>query len=149
MSAQQWLGGFMKKNANKDLRKMATQAKKRLKKGFYHQKQQELQQAIECVKTTGGMTSEEVSLNKRLDTKREIELARSKRLEAEEQFYKKVCKLLQNDSEIIDPIGKLVDKEIFDNLQTPTARQKYILDLSAKFREMSERYNKERLYTNF
>jgi len=135
----------MKKNIDSDLKLRAKLARDRLRQGFYLKKEQELQDAIECAKNRGFGVIADISNCKKLDVKREIELARSKTLEADEVFYKKVVALLQDDIDIIDPIGKLVDREVFDALSA-TARQKYILDLSAKFREMSERYQKECIY---
>jgi hypothetical protein len=61
----------------------------------------------------------------------------------EEAFYKKVCKILEEEELVLNPIGKLLDREEYERLDEPN-RQKYILDISKKFREMKERYYKEK-----
>ena len=43
----------------------------------------------------------------------------------------------------MNPIGQLVDRTVFDKLDEAN-RQRYILELSAKFRELRERYYKEK-----
>lgn len=60
----------------------------------------------------------------------------------DQMLYKKVCKLLQEDRIIINPINELMDKKYYDTLSTES-KQRYILDLSDKYREMKERYDRE------
>ncbi|MCL2598986.1 MAG: hypothetical protein FWD76_03640 [Firmicutes bacterium] len=135
----------MKKNASVDLRSRASQAKKRLVQGFYEQKTDEKNDAILCAQENG-FGSLDAEVYKRIAIKREVELSHSQALAKEEEMYQKVCRLLQADGDVMDPIGKLVDRSVFDSLTSATAKQKYILDLAAKFREMSERYRNEKLY---
>ena len=59
-------------------------------------------------------------------------------------LYKKVCKMLDEDKIIINPINELIDKKYYDTLSLES-KQRYILDLSDKYREMKERYDKERI----
>ena len=58
-------------------------------------------------------------------------------------LYKKVCKILEEDRIIINPISELIDKKYYDTLSLES-KQRYILDLSDKYREMKERYDRER-----
>ena len=41
------------------------------------------------------------------------------------------------------PIGRLIDKEVYMSLDEG-GKQRYVLELSKKFRELSERYYSER-----
>ena len=61
------------------------------------------------------------------------------RFRQEERLYEKVCKILDEDSDTLSPIGQLIDKEKYQKLDE-CGKQKYILELSKKFRELSRRY---------
>ena len=63
--------------------------------------------------------------------------------ERDERLYGKVRDMLDRDEDVSDPIGRLVDREVFDSLDDGN-KQRYILELSAKFRELKERYYKEK-----
>ena len=65
------------------------------------------------------------------------------RSSADERMYQKVCAILDRDEATINPIGQLIDGEVYNNLD-PSARQRYILELSNKFRELKERYYREK-----
>ena len=58
-------------------------------------------------------------------------------------LYKKVCKMLDEDRIIINPINELIDKKYYESLSIES-KQRYILDLSDKYRQMKERYDRER-----
>lgn len=62
--------------------------------------------------------------------------------EQDQALYKKICKMLNEDRVIINPIRELIDKKYYDTLSLE-AKQKYIFDLSDKYKEMKERYIKE------
>ncbi len=62
----------------------------------------------------------------------------------DEAFFEKVCRILDNDEDVLNPIGLLVDHEVYDALD-PANKQRYILELSKKFLQMRDRYYKERL----
>ena len=62
---------------------------------------------------------------------------------ADEKLYRKVCAILDRDELTINPIGQLIDGDVYAELDT-AAKQRYILELSDKFRELKERYYKER-----
>ncbi|MFR1564869.1 MAG: hypothetical protein ACLSUT_00315 [Christensenellales bacterium] len=66
------------------------------------------------------------------------------RAKKEERLYEKVCNILDKDSDTLSPIGQLIDKEEYQRLDEG-GRQKYILELSEKFRELSRRYELERM----
>lgn len=61
----------------------------------------------------------------------------------DEKMYKKVCEILDRDETTINPIGQLIDNELYSTLDA-ASKQRYILELSNKFRELKERYYRER-----
>ncbi len=67
----------------------------------------------------------------------------SKRNLSDERMYERVCEMLDRDEATLNPIGQLIDGEVYNKLDA-TARQRYILELSNKFRELKERYYRER-----
>ena len=60
----------------------------------------------------------------------------------EQELYEKVCKLLERDEIVINPIKELVDYKHYNTLSLE-AKQKYIFDLSEKYKSMKIRYEKE------
>lgn len=62
----------------------------------------------------------------------------------DEKMYKKVCAILDRDEATLNPIGQLIDRDVYSSLD-PLSKQRYILELSNKFRELKERYYKERI----
>lgn len=58
-------------------------------------------------------------------------------------LYKKVCQMLDDERIIINPINELIDKKYYETLSFES-KQRYILDLSDKYRQMKERYDRER-----
>ncbi|MBQ9795551.1 MAG: hypothetical protein IJW36_01135 [Clostridia bacterium] len=60
----------------------------------------------------------------------------------EQELYEKVCKILEKEEIIINPIKELVDYKYYNSLSLE-AKQKYIFDLSEKYKLMKLRYEKE------
>ncbi len=60
----------------------------------------------------------------------------------EQELYEKVCRLLERDEIVINPIKELVDYKHYNSLSLE-AKQKYIFDLSEKYKIMKMRYEKE------
>lgn len=54
--------------------------------------------------------------------------------------------MLDKDDDPINPIGMLIDREVYDKLDA-MGKQKYVLHLSKKYREMKERYALEKIKT--
>ena len=54
----------------------------------------------------------------------------------EQELYLKVCKLLNSEEIVINPIKELVDYKYYNTLSLE-AKQKYIFDLSEKYKEMT------------
>lgn len=62
--------------------------------------------------------------------------------EHDQMLYKKICRMMEEDRIVINPINELVDKKYYDTLSLE-AKQKYIFDLSDKYKEMKDRYIRE------
>lgn len=60
----------------------------------------------------------------------------------EQELYEKVCRLLEKDEVVINPIRELVDYKYYNSLSLD-AKQKYIFDLSEKYKTMKIRYEQE------
>ncbi len=61
----------------------------------------------------------------------------------EERMYRKVCEILDSTEVTMNPIGQLIDRSVYDGLD-PAGKQRYILELSEKFRELQARYYREK-----
>ena len=61
----------------------------------------------------------------------------------EQVLYDKVCKLLEREDVVVNPIKELVDYKHYNSLSIE-AKQKYIFELSEKYKYMKDRYEKER-----
>ena len=126
-----------------ELKKRALLAKQRLKMGYWQKMCDEREKALEHM---GG--GEE---NARLVHDLQQEKVRRDEHKAlgydaaaqDEAFYGKVCAILEQDENTLNPIGQLIDRTQFETLDTDN-RQRYILQLSQKFREMRERFYRER-----
>jgi len=125
-----------------ELRKLATAAKQRLKNGYwtdYKQKQKELS----VLANAQGRDPEQASAVLRGRYAREINASTNSICNSEENFYKKVCNILDTDGDIINPVNMLADREKMDSLD-PDSRQRYIFTLMSKYSEMKQRYEDEK-----
>ncbi|MDE6200975.1 MAG: hypothetical protein K2M47_03750 [Clostridiales bacterium] len=118
-----------------ELKKRCWLAKQRLKMGYFdslrHEKQQDEEQ-------TGTAPIAEYSMR----VNRLAEVAASTTA-AEEKMYRKVCDILDSSEIALNPIGQLIERDVYDGLDA-TGKQRYVLELSEKFRELQERYYRER-----
>ena len=60
----------------------------------------------------------------------------------EQELYHRVCKLLSNNGVVINPIKELIDNKYYNSLSLE-GKQRYIFDLSEKYKEMKARYERE------
>ena len=61
----------------------------------------------------------------------------------EEEMYGKVREMLSEDECVIDPIGRLMDHRVYDKM-SPTARTRYVLELSKIYVRLKERFYREK-----
>ena len=62
--------------------------------------------------------------------------------EKEQNLYERVCRILDSNTIVIKPIKELVDNKYYNTLSLE-GKQKYIFDLSEKYKEMKVRYERE------
>ena len=121
----------------KTLKQYCKEAKKRLKSGFWQNYQKNLTEKMEKAERDGVSTSKV----KEYYAERITENLKNYG-EERETFYKKVKKLLDEEGEVPDAIGRLTDTEHFNTL-TYEEKQRYTLTLSEKYLQAVERYRKE------
>ena len=116
-----------------ELKKRCWLAKQRLKMGYW-----------DSVKADGGAPVE--AQERRVDITRQIrvaDVAEKTVSPRDEKLYGIVCEMLDSNEVTLNPIGRLIERDVYDSLD-PASRQRYILELSEKFRELQERYYKEK-----
>ena len=122
----------------KTLKQYAKEAKMRLKKGFWQNYRKDLDEKIEKA-TVAGVAPSKVKEYYNYVVSENIK----NRKDDEEVFYIKVKKILDEEGEISDAIGRLTDKDAFSAMSY-NERQKYTLTLSERYLKAVERYNKEK-----
>lgn len=128
-----------------ELKKRALLAKKRMLIGYWDKVKSE-HNASESLDNTNLATYLSHSL-KVESYKRDTSIELGSRVALEEaELYEKVVEILTSTDIITNPIGMLVDHDIYDKMDTES-KQKYILDLSKKFCNLKERYYKEQKIT--
>ncbi len=100
-----------------ELKKLAQSAKNRMKSGYW----QGMKNAAEAP------IAEEGSLGYAI----------------EEEMYAKVREMLGENECVLDPIGRLMDQKIYEKM-SPTARTRYVLELSKIYVKLKERYYREK-----
>ncbi len=122
----------------KTLKQYAKEAKKRLKQGFWQAYYKNLDNELARAKEVG---ISETAVKDYYTTK-VTEDIRCSDLSGEE-FYLKVKKMLDEEGDVGNAIGRLTDKKYYDSL-TYEEKQRYTLTLSEKYLKAVERYNKEK-----
>ena len=135
---------MLKQKDCSELKKRALLAKQRMKMGYWQQllteketmliqagDSQQAQYIISEVQRARGKRDNNIIVNK-------------ESVGRDEEMYIKVCRILDSDTVTTNPIGQLIDKNEYDNLDD-SGKQRYILRLSEKFCELKDRYYKERI----
>lgn len=122
----------------KSLKQYCREAMKRMKGGFWQNYQNDMNQDIERAEKQGISTSKV----KEYYVERATENIKNKATDKED-FYKRVKKLLEEEGEVSNAIGRLTDKEYYNTLSYEE-QQRYNLTLSEKYLQAVERYRKEK-----
>ena len=123
--------------ADKSLKEYAKDAKRRLKSSFWQDYKTKVNNEVTKAEKLGKSTSKVVEY---YQSKVSITV---KGVSADdEEFYLRVKNLLSTYGEVSDAIGRLTDKDYFNSL-TYDQKQRYTLELSAKYIKAKERYYKE------
>lgn len=82
------------------------------------------------------------NFNKERSIFEQIPYAKSCFTAHEQELYERVCKILSREEVVINPIKELVDNKFYNSL-TLEGKQKYICDLTEKYKEMKDRFERE------
>ena len=129
-----------------ELKKRAMLAKQRLKMGYWQTLLKERDDLISLGGNTAYAKAKAEEVKRKKFTRDNLISIGSEEVKEDEILYKKVCEMLDNDEDICNPIGVLMDKDAYEKMDA-MAKQKYILYLSKKYREMRERYYSEKVKT--
>lgn len=122
----------------KTLRDYAREAKMRLKHGFWQNYKKDLEEKMEQAEKSGVS----VSKVKEYCASRVSENIKSTD-ESREDFYRRVKKLLDEEGEVSDAIGRLTDRELLKELPYEEG-QRYVMSVSERYLQAVERYRKEK-----
>ena len=118
------------------IKAMARQAKQRLKNNFWENCKTNLKEGELQAKNLG-LNENKVKSYIGSKVQREI------KGQAPDEFYLRVKAMLDEFGEVSDAIGRLTDREYYNTL-TYEEKQRYNLELSAKYLEALERYRNEK-----
>jgi hypothetical protein len=122
----------------KTVKQYCKEAKKRLKQGFWQRDYEQLNDEIAKAEQVGISASKV----KEFYTQK-VSVDIKSRDDDSEAFYLKVKKILDEEGEISNAIGRLTDKTYYASLSYDE-QQRYNLELSEKYLKAVERYKKEK-----
>ncbi len=125
-------------NETKTFKQYAKEAKQRMKSGFWQEYRENLEREVVRAEEAGMAPSRFIEYYMR-----KTERALLYGDDEEERFYRKVKKILDEEGEVADVIGRLTDKDEFAALDYEQ-KQRYTLELSQKYCRALERYAKEK-----
>lgn len=130
-------GGKMENNIN-SFKELAREAKKRMKNGYWDCFDKQLNRKLDDAKTEGNNVNKvkEYYVNKQI---REV----NGKNRDDEEFYQKVKAMLLEYGEVSDAIGRLIDKEVYNQMNYEQ-KQRYTLEISNKYVVALERFKKEK-----
>lgn len=122
----------------KTFKQYCREAKKRLKQGFWQKYHDDLNSQLALAEEAGLSVSKvkEFYVERVSDNIRNV-------TDQNEEFYLKVKKILDEEGEISNAIGRLTDKEYYQTLSYDE-QQRYNLELSERYLKAVERYKKEK-----
>ena len=122
----------------KSLKQYCKEAKKRLKQGFWQNYHKNLTNEIARAEQNG-ISSSKIKEYYAIKVSGDIKNTKDEF----DAFYIKVKKMLDEEGEVSNAIGRLTDKEYFETLSYEE-KQRYSLSLSEKYLKAVERYKKEK-----
>ena len=117
------------------LKSLAREAKMRMKRGFWEKCERDLE---ECRRDARAQGISESKMERYFVGK----VSDAIRGETPDDFYPKVKKLLLEEGEVSDAIGRLTDRAYYDSLSYEE-KQRYTLELSEKYLEALKRFRRE------
>ncbi len=122
----------------KSLKQYCKEAKKRLKQGFWQNYHNNLNNEIARAEQSG-ISSSKIKEYYAIKVSGDIKNTKDEF----DAFYIKVKKLLDEEGEVSNAIGRLTDKDYYESLSYEE-KQRYTLSLSEKYLKAVERYKKEK-----
>lgn len=119
-----------------DIKNMARAAKQRLKSNFWDDCKKNMNENANEAKLRG-VSEAKVRTGMASRVKDEIKGG------VKDEFYLKVKAILESEGEVSDAIGRLTDMSVYSTLSYEE-KQRYNLELSTKYLEALNRYNKEK-----
>lgn len=121
---------------NNNLKSMASIAKQRLKRGMYTN--------AEKIKAKNAMNINSYFIKnfnalQKINSQAEFVTISN---EIDEQFVSKVYSILNSETDVYNPIGRLVDNNVY-NLLSDIEKQFYILNIADKYNKIKEEYYKQ------
>ncbi|MBQ3235583.1 MAG: hypothetical protein IJA97_05450 [Clostridia bacterium] len=124
----------------KSLKDYAKEAKKRLKSSFWQEYKLRVDEETKKAEENGTNKSKVVEY---YQSKAAVSIRGVKA--EDEEFYQRVKRLLDTYGDVSDALGRLTNLDEYNKLSYD-AKQRYMLELSAKYRKAKERYYKEQNY---
>lgn len=131
----------MKKEMS-EIKRRALLAKQRMKMGYWQKMQEERDKLSAETEDSSKLTLASDLRKKEYEIRNKVALG-DDFAEKDEKMYIKVRDILDRDENVLNPIGQLMDRNAYEEMDEGN-RQRYILELSSKFRELRERYYKEK-----
>ena len=122
----------------KTLKQYCREAKKRLKSGFWQNYKKELDEGLENAQKSGVSPS----VVKQFYVEKVTEEVKNK-VEDKEEFYQRVKKLLTEEGEVPNALGRLTDFAYYKTLSYEE-QQRYNLNLSEKYLQAVEWFRREK-----
>ena len=119
-----------------DIKNMARAAKQRLKNNFWEDCKRNLDAGAYQAREQG-LNEGKVKSTLHGRVKSEI------KGEKQDEFYLKVKRLLEEEGEVSDALGRLTDRVYYDTLSYEE-KQRYTMQLSNKYLKALEKYRKEK-----
>lgn len=123
-----------------DIKLLAKEAKQRMKSGFWEENKEKIGY-IKSKAKSEGIESSKIVRYYQTNVIREIKPKKDEN----EKFYKKVKAILDSVGEVSDIIKRLIDTEVYNSLPYDR-KQKYVMELSQKYREALVRYKREKKF---
>jgi hypothetical protein len=130
------------KRKKDELRKLAGQAKKRLKNGYWNEVKSERGDEITKAECEGRDPQAVKEYYRHKLSKEFSNDGQTEKNKDDEIFYKKVVAIITSEELVTNPIALLKDDELYKAMDTGS-RQRYILAISEKYRAMRDRYEQE------
>ena len=124
-----------KSEPSRSFRLAARQAKSRIKSGFWAERKAEMDANLQKARRQGLNESKAGEYFKQ-------KITASLAGETRDEFYEKVKRMLLEEGEVSDAIGRLTDKEYYATLGYEE-KQRYNLALSEKYLRALERFRRE------